>query len=143
MTGYNRESAVPAHQLAHDIFVDFFTWFSCSLSLFFHHCISWGLSVFPTANPVLSAGTYVATSNTPAQGNLIVFDTFGGGSVYTTLDSATPIVSSSDRVMSLSSQKAVDMSGIKLTPNAVPVTMVGVAYILDQVRWNHKANPVL
>ncbi|KAG0057526.1 hypothetical protein BGZ83_009165 [Gryganskiella cystojenkinii] len=94
--------------------------------------IDWNLSVYPTSTPLMSVGTYVATSNTPALGNLVVFDTLGGASSYTTLDSASPILSSADRVMSLSSQLTVDMNGIKLTSNAMSVTMVGVGYILDQ-----------
>ncbi|KAG0312715.1 hypothetical protein BGZ99_009310 [Dissophora globulifera] len=89
------------------------------------------LTNYPTSNPLLSVGTYVASSNTPAQGYHIVFDSPNHGSLYTTLDSAAPIVSSVDRILSLSSPQSVDMSGIVLTSNAFSLTMAGVGYILD------------
>lgn len=40
--------------------------------------------------------------------------------------------------MTLSNPVDVDMGGIKLTTNAIPVTMVGVAYLLDQVNFTAK-----
>ncbi|KAF8921734.1 hypothetical protein BGZ58_003955, partial [Dissophora ornata] len=61
------------------------------------------LSNYPTPSPLLSVGTYVASSNTPAQGYNIVFDANGAGAIYTALDSAAPIVTSQDRILSLSS----------------------------------------
>ncbi|KAI1294484.1 hypothetical protein EDD11_008121 [Mortierella claussenii] len=91
------------------------------------------ISQYPTPNPLLSVGTYVSTSNTPAQGYHIVFDNIGGGVVYTTLDSSAPItIDQQDRILSLSNPQNVDMGGIKLTASAVPITMAGVGYILDQ-----------
>ncbi|KAF8935763.1 hypothetical protein EDD21DRAFT_364745 [Dissophora ornata] len=90
------------------------------------------ISLYPTSNPLLSVGTYIPTSNTPAQGYHIVFDTIGGGVIYTALDSAAPIITSQDRILSLSSPQNVDMGGFTLTSNAVPITMASVAYILDQ-----------
>ncbi|KAG0057527.1 hypothetical protein BGZ83_009166 [Gryganskiella cystojenkinii] len=90
------------------------------------------LSVYPTANPLLSVGTYTPTSTTPAQGNQFVFDTQGGAIAYTTLDSGVTYDSTSqDHLMTLTTPQTVDMGGIKLTNNAIPVTMVTVAYILD------------
>ncbi|KAG9070812.1 hypothetical protein KI688_008353 [Linnemannia hyalina] len=89
------------------------------------------LSNYPSSTPLVSVGTYIPTANTPAQGYTIVFDLLGGGSVYTALDTAVSMTGA-DRVISLSSPRAVDMGGIKLTSNVIPVTMVGVAYLLDQ-----------
>ncbi|KAF9154410.1 hypothetical protein BG015_001033 [Linnemannia schmuckeri] len=89
------------------------------------------LSNYPSATALVSVGTYIPTSYTPAQGYTIVFDLLGGGSIYTTLNTAVSLTGT-DRVTSLSSPRAVDMGGIKLTVNVIPVTMVGVAYLLDQ-----------
>ncbi|KAK5815853.1 hypothetical protein F5H01DRAFT_343101 [Linnemannia elongata] len=89
------------------------------------------LSNYPSPSALVSVGTYVPTSYTPAQGYTIVFDLLGGGSIYTTLNTAVSLTGT-DRVTSLSSPRAVDMGGIKLTSNVIPVTMVGVAYLLDQ-----------
>ncbi|KAF8949075.1 hypothetical protein BGZ47_011303 [Haplosporangium gracile] len=89
------------------------------------------LSNYPSGTALVSVGTYVPTSYTPAQGYTIVFDLLGGGSIYTTLNTAVSLTGA-DRVISLSSPRAVDMGGIKLTANVIPVTMVGVAYLLDQ-----------
>jgi len=81
----------------------------------------------------LSVGTYVASSNTPAQGYNVVFDRSGSGSIYTALSSAAPIVTTQDRILTLSSPQAVDMGGVKLSTNAISATMVGNGYILDKV----------
>ncbi|KAF9960458.1 hypothetical protein BGZ70_008603 [Mortierella alpina] len=91
------------------------------------------ISLYPSSNPLLSVGTFVATSNTPAQGYHTVFDASGNsGTIYTTLASATPIVTSQDRVLSLTSPQQVDMGGVTLTTNAISITMIGVGYILDR-----------
>ncbi|KAF9933466.1 hypothetical protein BGZ67_004290 [Mortierella alpina] len=88
------------------------------------------ISTYPVANPLLSIGTYVASSNTPAQGYNVVFDNSGGGVIYTVLDSASLLLT--DRILSLSSPQPVDMGGITLTTNAITATMNSVGYILDK-----------
>ncbi|KAG0366311.1 hypothetical protein BC939DRAFT_165616 [Gamsiella multidivaricata] len=90
------------------------------------------LSNYPTSNPLLSVGAYVASTNTPAQGFHVVFDKNGSGWIFTTLDSASPINSNQDRILSLSSPQTVDMDGITLTNSAFSLTMIGVGYILDK-----------
>ncbi|KAF9571299.1 hypothetical protein EC968_000738 [Mortierella alpina] len=91
------------------------------------------ISLYPSSNPLLSIGTFVATSNTPAQGYHTVFDASGNsGTIYTTLASAAPILTSQDRVLSLTSPQQVDMGGVTLTTNALSITMIGVGYILDR-----------
>lgn len=95
---------------------------------------SFDISSFPTTSALLSVGTYVASSNTPAQGYHIVFDTKGAGVIYTALDSAAPLATSLDRVLTLSSPTPVDMGGITLTSSAISLTMANVGYILDKVR---------
>ncbi|KAF9949915.1 hypothetical protein BGZ72_008332 [Mortierella alpina] len=88
------------------------------------------ISTYPVSNPLLSIGTYVASSNTPAQGYNVVFDNNGGGVIYTALDSASLLLT--DRILSLSSPQPVDMGGITLTANAITATMNSVGYILDK-----------
>ncbi|GJJ73644.1 hypothetical protein EMPS_06002 [Entomortierella parvispora] len=90
------------------------------------------ISTFPTTSALLSVGTYVASSNTPAQGYHVVFDNQGAGIIYTTLDSSAPIFTSLDRVLTLSSPTPVNMGGIILTSNAFSLTMGSVGYILDK-----------
>ncbi|KAF9997525.1 hypothetical protein BGZ79_008789 [Entomortierella chlamydospora] len=95
--------------------------------------LDWDLSIFPSQTPLLSVGTYVASDNTPAQGYHVVFDQNGAGMVYTALSTATLISDTpTDRVQTLSSPQKVDMSGYSLSKLAVPVTMLGVGYILDR-----------
>ncbi|KAF9358209.1 hypothetical protein BGX34_009029 [Mortierella sp. NVP85] len=91
------------------------------------------ISNYPNPNPILSVGTYVASSNTPAQGYNVVFDRSGGGSIYTALSSAAPIVTTQDRILTLSTPQTVDMGGVKLSNNAISTTMVGSGYILDKM----------
>ncbi|CAO3571650.1 unnamed protein product [Mortierella alpina] len=88
------------------------------------------ISTYPVSNPLLSIGTFTATSNTPAQGYNIVFDNSGGGVIYTVLSSATLLLT--DHFLSLSNPQPVDMGGIKLTTNAITATMNSVGYILDK-----------
>ncbi|KAF9282704.1 hypothetical protein BGZ68_005813 [Mortierella alpina] len=91
------------------------------------------LSLYPSSNPLLSIGTFVATSNTPAQGYHTVFDASGtSGTIYTTLASAAPLLTGQDRVLSLTSPQPVEMAGVTLTTNAISITMIGVGYILDR-----------
>ncbi|KAF9161558.1 hypothetical protein BGX21_002126 [Mortierella sp. AD011] len=95
--------------------------------------LDWDLSIFPSQTPLLSVGTYVASDNTPAQGYHVVFDQNGAGMIYTALSTATLISETpTDRVQTLSSPQKVDMSGYSLSKLAVPVTMLGVGYILDR-----------
>ncbi|KAF9337054.1 hypothetical protein BGZ91_009672 [Linnemannia elongata] len=94
--------------------------------------VSYLTSENPTSNPLLSVGTYVAASVTMAQGYHTVFDTNGGGMVYKVEDSTAPVTSSNTNVVSLSSPQQVNMSGVRLTSNAIPITMGKVAYIMDQ-----------
>ncbi|KAG0242741.1 hypothetical protein B0O80DRAFT_493947 [Mortierella sp. GBAus27b] len=89
------------------------------------------LSKYPSLDPLLSVGTFVPSSNTPAQGYNIVFDNNGAGVAYSTVASSAPI-STSDRILTFANSQNVDMGGITLTSKAIPVTMGSVAYILDQ-----------
>ncbi|KAF9136207.1 hypothetical protein BGX30_011302 [Mortierella sp. GBA39] len=87
---------------------------------------------YSTSKPLISVGTYVTASTTMPHGHHTVFDTNGGGVVYTVLNSAAPITSSNYSVISLSNPQQVNMNESRLTSNAIPITMDSIAYILDQ-----------
>ncbi|KAF8977819.1 hypothetical protein BGZ46_007096 [Entomortierella lignicola] len=89
------------------------------------------LSQYPTSTPLVSVGTYVPSSNTPAQGYTVVFDGNGGGKIYIATSSASPINTDLDRVMTLTYIQDVDMNGNTLSTQSIPLTMIGVGYFLD------------
>ncbi|KAF8944169.1 hypothetical protein BGZ47_004565 [Haplosporangium gracile] len=87
-----------------------------------------GIGIIPTSTPLLSVGTYGSTQTTAWQGNSVVFDTLGGGYIYSTVgafNNASPVITQS-------AAKAVVMSGISLTAESIPVTMEETGYILDK-----------
>ncbi|KAF9900216.1 hypothetical protein BX616_002653 [Lobosporangium transversale] len=90
------------------------------------------LSSYPTLDPMLSVGTYIESSNTPAQGYSIVFDKSGEGVIYTTLATAGLSLTGADSTLALSNPRSVDTDGIALTNSAISLTMTGVGYILDK-----------
>ncbi|KAG0252141.1 hypothetical protein BG011_007182 [Mortierella polycephala] len=90
------------------------------------------VSMYPTSDALLSVGSYSPSSNAPAQGYNIVFDNTGGGVIYTALGTTSPTAAPGDHIVTLSNAQPVDMGGIKLTTNAVSLTMTNVAYILDK-----------
>jgi hypothetical protein len=87
------------------------------------------------ATALVSVGTYIPTQFTPAQGHTIVFDQYSSGNIFPALDSSVTF-NGTDRVITLASPQPVDMGDIKLTANVIPITMVSIAYLLDQVRYN-------
>ncbi|KAK3844012.1 MAG: hypothetical protein J3R72DRAFT_97392 [Linnemannia gamsii] len=89
------------------------------------------LTNFPSATALVSVGTYVPTQNSPTQGFSIVFDVLGGGNIFPALGTSVSM-NGTDRVLTLAASRPVDMSDIKLTANVIPITMVSVAYLLDQ-----------
>ncbi|KAF9088037.1 hypothetical protein BGX23_007683 [Mortierella sp. AD031] len=85
------------------------------------------LTQVPTTNPFLAVGTYDLSTKLPTQGYSIVFDSPSSGVAYPatgTGATAGPVA--------LSAPVNLDMQGITLTANAIPVTMGSVAYILDE-----------
>ncbi|KAG0214020.1 hypothetical protein BGX33_002532 [Mortierella sp. NVP41] len=97
------------------------------------------LTNYPPATALVSVGTYIPTTYTPAQGYTVVFDLLGGGSIYTALDTAV-LITGSDRIISLASPRPVDMGDIKLTSNAIPINMAPdgttVLYSIDPSQSN-------
>lgn len=93
------------------------------------------MSSSPAANPLLTVGTYTVDS-TRGVGYTTIFDYAGGAIMYNTAGSLSTIATPNERIISLSNNVTVAMSGIALTANAIPVTMKDTAYILDQVCHN-------
>ncbi|KAG0205641.1 hypothetical protein BGX33_007839, partial [Mortierella sp. NVP41] len=95
---------------------------------------NFGMSMIPSANPLLAVGTIETAGTTPTMspGYTIVFDYLGGGVIYSSTGSLSTLATPSENIINLSNPTAVSMSGITLTTNAIPVTMGNTAYILDQ-----------
>jgi len=89
------------------------------------------LSLYPTEKPLLSIGTFTAKPNPPSQGFNIVFDISGSGIAYSAV--GNPARETEDRALTLANPQNVNMNGISLTQNAIPVTVNSVGYILDRV----------
>ncbi|KAF9351914.1 hypothetical protein BGX34_000278 [Mortierella sp. NVP85] len=88
------------------------------------------LSLYPTEKPLLSIGTFTAKPNPPSQGFNVVFDVSGSGVAYSAV--GNPARETEDRVLTLANPQNVNMNGISLTQNAIPVTVNNVGYILDR-----------
>lgn len=92
-----------------------------------------------TNNPVdssqalLALGTYGSFNATTTQGYNIVFDKSGGGQIQSAVGNLQATVGSNVPAISLDPPMTVNMNGIKLTPDAIPVTMEAFGYILDKV----------
>ncbi|KAF9970254.1 hypothetical protein BGZ73_007078 [Actinomortierella ambigua] len=83
-----------------------------------------------TTTPLLSVGTYAATSQLPATGFLSVFDENGGGFTYTVNSGVA--IDNTTNIQSLSNPTKIKMNGIKLTKDAFPVAMGTKGYIVDK-----------
>ncbi|KAK3835200.1 MAG: hypothetical protein JOS17DRAFT_788277 [Linnemannia elongata] len=96
------------------------------------------LSLDVTNNPVdssqalLALGTYGSFNATTTQGYNIVFDKSGGGQIQSAVGNLQATVGSNVPAISLDPPMTVNMNGIKLTPDAIPVTMEAFGYILDK-----------
>ncbi|KAG0267547.1 hypothetical protein DFQ27_008688 [Actinomortierella ambigua] len=95
---------------------------------------SFQLSMVPTTTPLLSIGTFMAsTTLLPATGYLSIFDKKGGGLTYTVSSRAAVNNGATDNsIQTLSSPTAIKMNGIMLTKDAIPVTMGPKGYIVDK-----------
>ncbi|KAF9142782.1 hypothetical protein BG015_000666 [Linnemannia schmuckeri] len=90
------------------------------------------LTNYPTRTPLFALGTYTSSLSTATQGYSIVFDTTGQGQAYPALGNAAPVLGSHDHILSLGSPYSVNLNGVTLTMDAVPVTMANTGYILDK-----------
>ncbi|KAG0215027.1 hypothetical protein BGX33_001587 [Mortierella sp. NVP41] len=87
---------------------------------------------FPTKSPLLAVGTYSLSTGNSSQGFTIVFDTDNRGKIYSALGSSEPNVLRGVLALELGVPVDVDMNGIFLTKEAIPVTMTSTGYILDK-----------
>ncbi|KAG0271982.1 hypothetical protein BGZ96_005544, partial [Linnemannia gamsii] len=89
------------------------------------------MASFPVSTPLISLGTYIPGTVSPAPGYLTVFDNSGSGRVYATsgYDKSNPLVTD---LLSLGTSQPVDMNSIKLTSDAVPVNIGTTGYVLDK-----------
>lgn len=62
-----------------------------------------------------------------------MFDKLGQGQIFASTGSVTATIANDVNVMVLSAPTNVQMNSIKLTDEAVPVTMTTTGYILDKV----------
>lgn len=82
---------------------------------------------------LLALGTYGSFNASTTQGYTTVFDKSGGGQIQSTAGNLQAAVGTNVPVVSLDPPMAVNMNGIRLTADAIPVTMENVGYILDKV----------
>ncbi|KAF9099765.1 hypothetical protein BGX23_012159 [Mortierella sp. AD031] len=87
---------------------------------------------FPTKSPLLAVGTYSLSTGNSSQGFTIVFDTDNRGKIYSALGSSEPNVLRGVLALELGVPVDVDMNGIFLTKEAIPVTMTSTGYIPDK-----------
>ncbi|KAG0074459.1 hypothetical protein BGZ90_010749 [Linnemannia elongata] len=96
------------------------------------------LSLPGASNPIdsnqalLALGTYGSFNASTTQGYTTVFDKNGGGQIQSTAGNLQAAVGTNVPVVSLDPPMAVNMNGIRLTADAIPVTMENVGYILDK-----------
>ncbi|KAF9115141.1 hypothetical protein BGW39_003123, partial [Mortierella sp. 14UC] len=93
-----------------------------------------------TEDPLLTVGSFMAgpggltahEPNSTATGRLVVFDKKGAGVMYKTESIKYDAYLTTSRMTTLDLPQAVNMDGIKLTPDAVYANINTGAYILDK-----------
>ncbi|KAF8947723.1 hypothetical protein BGZ47_008095 [Haplosporangium gracile] len=87
-------------------------------------------SQYPSALPSVSVGTFSPGGTSRYS---IVFDKIGAGTIFNAqLNQNSVIGDPNGSLITLAKTQNVDMSGIKLTDAAIPVTMNNVGYLLDK-----------
>ncbi|KAG9064305.1 hypothetical protein KI688_003493 [Linnemannia hyalina] len=87
-------------------------------------------SQYPSALPSVTVGTFSPGGLT---GYSVVFDKAGAGTIFSTqLNTNSVLGDPNGSLITLAKAQDVDMSGIKLTDAAIPVTMSNVGYLLDK-----------
>ncbi|KAF9140251.1 hypothetical protein BGX30_006787 [Mortierella sp. GBA39] len=104
------------------------TRFNATDSLYSFH--SYYTSQYPSALPSVTVGTF---SPGGLAGYSVVFDKAGAGTIFSTqLNTNSVLGDPNGSLITLAKAQDVDMSGIKLTDAAIPVTMSNVGYLLDK-----------
>ncbi|KAG0369193.1 hypothetical protein BGX24_002515 [Mortierella sp. AD032] len=84
----------------------------------------------PAGPPMISMGTFTPGGTS---GYNIFFDSLGAGSIYNTVASTQPVVLNlNTNLLTLARGQDVDMGGVKLSEEAIPVTMNSNGYLLDK-----------
>ncbi|KAG0281977.1 hypothetical protein BGZ96_000959 [Linnemannia gamsii] len=84
------------------------------------------------SDAMLSVGTYGEYAGSTSPGFTIVFDKSNRGQIFSTEGSLLADVNNSIPAVALGTPISVNMNGIALTENAIPITMGNTAYILDK-----------
>ncbi|KAK3835203.1 MAG: hypothetical protein JOS17DRAFT_560883 [Linnemannia elongata] len=85
-----------------------------------------------TNDAMLVVGTYGSYSGNTSQGYTIVFDKSSRGQIFSATGNLLANVTNYVPTVALGMPTVVNMNGITLSPNAIPITMGSVAYILDK-----------
>ncbi|KAK3835302.1 MAG: hypothetical protein JOS17DRAFT_736764 [Linnemannia elongata] len=102
--------------------------FNATDSIYSFH--SYYTSQYPPALPSVSVGTF---SPGGLAGYSVIFDKVGAGTIFSTqLNTNSVLGNPNGSLITLAKTQDVDMSGIKLTDAAIPVTMSNVGYLLDK-----------
>ncbi|KAF9920239.1 hypothetical protein FBU30_009973 [Linnemannia zychae] len=91
-----------------------------------------GLTNYPTKAPLVAVGTYSVVANPPSKGYAVVFDQSGQGEIFAAEGSVLATISNDIHVTILGLPTAVQMNSIKLSAQAIPVTMTNTGYLLDK-----------
>ncbi|KAF9139405.1 hypothetical protein BGX30_008009 [Mortierella sp. GBA39] len=81
---------------------------------------------------MLVVGTYGSYSGSTSQGYTIVFDKSNRGQIFSATGNLLANYTNIIPAIELGIPTVVSMDGITLSPNAIPITMGSVAYILDK-----------
>ncbi|KAF9298968.1 hypothetical protein BGZ88_003046 [Linnemannia elongata] len=96
--------------------------------------ITYGVGNKPVVpwDALLSVGTYGQYAGSTAPGFTVVFDKSNKGQIFSTEGNLLADMNSTVPVVTLGVPVSVNMNGITLTENAIPITMGNTAYILDK-----------
>ncbi|KAG0281978.1 hypothetical protein BGZ96_000960 [Linnemannia gamsii] len=85
-----------------------------------------------TDDAMLVVGTYGSYSGASPAGYTIVFDKSSRGQIFSAAGNLLANATNYVPTVALGIPTVINMNGITLTPNAIPITMGSVAYILDK-----------
>ncbi|KAF9920238.1 hypothetical protein FBU30_009972 [Linnemannia zychae] len=91
---------------------------------------------FPSLDPLLALGTFAHSDGNTSPGYTIVIDKANQAFAYQTSTNPTISLKDGEFALSLGSSMRVEMNGIQLTSNAIPITVWETGYILDRAKDN-------
>ncbi|KAG9064213.1 hypothetical protein KI688_003401 [Linnemannia hyalina] len=96
--------------------------------------LSYDMTHNPVAvdNALLAVGTYGDSFGSISHGYTIVFDKVGKGQIFAATGNLLATVTNNISALTLGIPESVNMNGISLTVDAIPITMGTTAYILDK-----------